>query len=188
MATTQTPSAEESRTFLINIMKAIAGIIMAIAGLLWSYRDTPSNRAANEAAYLANQGKELDLELAKENRKLAKITSGNGSIFSGSPSTQPGRPTYVLGSEGQYVLSAGRSFVFNGTGEDTPSAMIAFFEPPVAKSGAFKVYGMGKTAWTESWSSEPSPYPLDQLMSDIKSGERIRYAWIYVRGKAVLDF
>ncbi len=182
MATVLVPATQP---WWLRVSYLLLAFISAIGGVWWVTHDTPQRRAANEAIYLVNQGKELDVQLAKQRTKQMKIVqgeTGNQSPFSSL--FQDNNSPISIGSDGQHFLSKGMNFTFNGQGEDQPSATIAFKQVPVNKIGTFKIYAGGKTAWTESWSEEPSPYPLDLLLEETKSTEsHIRWAWIYSKGQ-----
>lgn len=179
--------------WVMAVMCAVA-LLSAFGSVYWATHDTPERRAANEAMYLTNQGKETELEMKKEETKQMKIAARTGGvlqplILSSPRQTVETRHREFVGSEGQHFLARGMDFVFNGTAQDDkPSATIAFRKPPVSTTGAFMIYAMGKTAWNEAWSTAPSPYPLGQLLAETISVEGdVKYLWIYSRGETIFN-
>ncbi len=192
MTTSATPApAEGSQPWWSRAVLLISGLLSAIGGLYWATHDTPKRRAANEAIWLANQGKDSDVELAKEHTKQMKISARAAGVLQPLVAPKPqakGRGTIEAGSEGRHFLSPGINFTFDGDGGNTPSAVIAFRQPPASTTGEFKIFALGKTAWTDGWDGTPSPYPLEQLLAETISTEsNVRYFPIFSKGKTTFN-
>lgn len=190
MATVSTGTGVD-KNFIIKLLHGFAGVIMALGGVWWATHDTPPQRGANEAAYLANDSKETDLNLEKEKTKQMKIAARSQGVLQPliAPRPNQSRSTHTIGAEGQHFLAVGMDFIFNGEGHDVPSAVIAFQQPPSTMVGSFKIHAGGKIAWSDSWSDEPSPYPLLQLLDETRSKKNdVRWMEIYSNGQTIFKF
>jgi hypothetical protein len=161
----------------LRFMHALTGLILAVGTVYYYTHDTPPNRAVTDQLWLANQGKEADVELAKAKGKL---TQASGQPESVSQQSGP----IVIGSSGQHLLATGMQFIFSGNGGNSPDAVIAIKQMPTSYSGAFKVFSKGKTSWSPAWSEDPPSYPLAKLLEESRSDEgNVQWMQLFSNGK-----
>lgn len=195
MATTNTGTTSsggnESTPAWNRAIFALCGLLSTFAVVWGTMNDTPVRRAEIEKGMLINDGKKSDVELARIDLQKTKILARSAGTLQPLVAPKPqqqARATIVVGSDGQHFLAAGINFVIEGDGGNTPSAIVAFRQPPASTTGQFKIFALGKTAWTDDWDGTPSPYPLKQLLLEtISTDDNVRYFPVFSRGKTFFN-
>lgn len=174
-------AASSDKPWWATLLMLCSGLLSAFGGVYWATHDTPPLRAANDAISLHNDGQAIQVELEKERTKQMKIAARSAGSL--QPLVAPrSRPQLE-----QQLLSQGEVYKFQGDGSSV-SSVIGLSSFPVSMTGAFKLYGCGSTAWSSSWSSDPSPTPLDTFVSRCASDSQVvKWIEVYSKGQSMFN-
>ena len=148
----------------INLLHAIAGVILAIGAVIWYTTDTPPRRAEIEREYIAADVRKQELKVlgASAPRVIAPVSA----------------PVFNVEEK---ELKVGMQYEFPSGGVDVPVAVISMTTMPESVVGVYKLIPQGSMGTNFPWHSGMSP-----MLHDVISYPGVqKMYYIYTQGPVI---